>query len=234
MLRRSTAVEHIHQQPLFHNSVQQSCSGPRSPLPWPSFNHVFNRRSDLIVLFLGPYVWHPFSSFSWLFSTCSAVTTCSASLLYVSTILGAPFCSHYSPAEFLSNVSPAVNQQPIKQSAEHRAVTFLWRLLPNWQLLTQSFYAWYPLSLPPWLFLHVRHQFGRFHLRRFRSFRCLARLSDASLVPTLTRATLHALGAGDSAASTISPQSYAVCATTTSRHHHKHHRIPPHPAAGRA
>ena len=109
--------------------------------------------------------------------------TLSASLLYVSTILGAPFCSHYSPAEFLSNVSPA---------------------------------------------------FGRFRLRRFRSFRCLARLSDASLVPTLTRATLHALGAGDSAASTISPQSYAVCATTTSRHHHKHHRIPPHPAAGRA
>ena len=106
MLRRSTAVEHIHQQALFHNSVQQSCSGPRSPLPWPSFNHVFNRRSDLIVLFLGPYVWHPFSSFSWLFSTCSAVTTCSASLLYVSTILGAPFCARCSSAELPSNISP--------------------------------------------------------------------------------------------------------------------------------
>jgi hypothetical protein len=80
MLRRSTAVEHIHQQSLFHNSVQQSCSGPRSPLPWPSFNHDFNRRSDLIVLFWGPYIWHPFFLFPWLFSTCSAVSTCSASV----------------------------------------------------------------------------------------------------------------------------------------------------------
>ena len=73
VLRRSTAVEHLPQQALFHNSIQQSCSGPRSPSPWPSFNHVFNRRSDLIVLFLGPYVWHPFSSLSWFLSTCSAV-----------------------------------------------------------------------------------------------------------------------------------------------------------------
>jgi hypothetical protein len=36
---------------------------------------------------------------------------------------------------------------------------------------------------------------------------CLARLSDASLVPTMTRATLYALGAGNSDASTIPPQS---------------------------
>ena len=86
----------------------------------------------------------------------------------MSTILGAPFCSHCSSAELLSNVSPAINQQPINQSAKHRAVTFLWRLLPNWPLLTQSLYVWHPLSLPPWLFLHVRHQLAGFTFRGSR------------------------------------------------------------------
>ena len=142
--------------------------------------------------------------------------TLSASLLYVSTILGVPFCSHYSSAEFLSNVSPAVNQQPIKQSAKHRAVTFLWRLLPNWPLLTQSLEAATELATAHSIILRLAPpllaslalstcsaSIGRFHFQRFRVFRCLMFLLHGVRTSVRARSANCLLGTGYETSSSI-------------------------------